>query len=109
MVSGRSGQLTSEVFRLAAGGAKRSRSSRRPENVCRAGFRDCLPPAPSGVPVDLEQEAVFAPSLSEVVIACGRPLLLYEDNFFEKLGLAWLSSAPAIATSATFSLCAAPV
>ena len=49
--------------------------------------------AKEGVPVDLEQEAVFAPSLSELVIACGRPLLFYEDNLFEKLGLAWLSSA----------------
>jgi integrase/recombinase XerD len=27
------------------------------------------------VPFELEQEAVFAPSLSELVIACGKPLL----------------------------------
>jgi hypothetical protein len=33
-----------------------------------------------GVPLELEQEAVFAPSLSELVIACGKPLQLSCDE-----------------------------
>src|SRR6516165_12165896 len=33
-----------------------------------------------GVPLELEKEAVFAPSLSELVIACGKPLQLSCDE-----------------------------
>jgi hypothetical protein len=32
------------------------------------------------VPLELEQEAVFAPSLAELVIACGKPLQLSCDE-----------------------------
>ena len=33
-----------------------------------------------GLPLELEKEAVFAPSLSELVIACGKPLQLSCDE-----------------------------
>jgi hypothetical protein len=33
-----------------------------------------------GVPLELEQDLVFAPSLSELVIACGKPLQLICDE-----------------------------
>ena len=33
-----------------------------------------------GVPLELEQEAVFAPSLSELLVACGKPLQLSCDE-----------------------------
>jgi hypothetical protein len=36
--------------------------------------------AKEGVPLELEEEAVYAPTLAELVIACGKPLQLACDD-----------------------------
>jgi hypothetical protein len=43
----------------------------------------------AGLPVELEEEAVFTPTLSELVTACGKPLLLGCDEAGN-----WKATAP---------------
>ena len=47
--------------------------------------------AKAGVPLQLEQEAVYTPTLSDLVIACGKPLQLACDQVAN-----WRASTPTL-------------